>query len=304
MSTPPVAVAVSAAVGVQVGAAIVATRFAVADLSPGAIALLRYAIGSLCLLPVFLRIRRIPFAPGDLLPVMGLGVLQFGLLIALLNASLTHLTAARAALIFATLPLLTMVLAAALGREALTPRRSLGVLLALIGVALSLSDKLVDPGDGDTVWVGASLALASAATGAVCSVFYRPYLERYPTIQVSFVAMLASVLALAGLAGWEGFFTAQLPTAPTVWGAVVFIGLSSGVGYVGWLYALRHAPATVVTLFLSLSPITAAIIGIVALDEPLTPGLATGLVVVLAGLWLALRPSRVHPTDDERPPAL
>ena len=288
----------AAAVGVQVGAAIVATRFAVTDLSPGAIALLRYAIGALCLLPMFPRLYRVPFAMRDLLPVMGLGVLQFGLLIALLNASLVYLTAARAALIFATLPLLAMLLAAALGREDLTRRRSIGVLLALVGVALSLSEKLIDPQEGDGVWIGVALALASAATGAVCSVFYRPYLERYPTVQVSFVAMLASVVALAGLAGWEGFFTTPLPTSLTVWGAVAFIGVSSGIGYVGWLYALRHAPVTVVTLFLSLSPITAALIGVTALDEPITLGLVGGFAVILTGLWLALRPSGMKPMDD------
>lgn len=304
MNASPLAVVAAATVGVQVGAAIVATRFAVADLSPGAIALLRYAIGALCLLPVFLRVGRVPFARGDLLPVLGLGVLQFGVLIALLNASLAHLTAARAALIFATLPMLTMLLAAALGRETLTPRRSLGVLLALIGVALSLSETLFEPGDSTTIWIGVGLALASTATGAVCSVFYRPYLQRYPTVQVSFIAMLGSVVALAGLAGWEGFFTAPLPASPKVWSAVLFIGVSSGIGFVAWLYALRHAPATVVTLFLSLSPITAAIIGVIALDEPLTLGLAAGLVVVLAGLWLALRPAGVKPTDDGSAPAL
>jgi len=47
----------AAATGVQVGAAIVASRFVVADVPPLtlALALLRYAIGFACLLPFLLR---------------------------------------------------------------------------------------------------------------------------------------------------------------------------------------------------------------------------------------------------------
>ena len=41
----------AAATGVQVGAAIVASRYVVGDVPPLTLALLRYAIGVLCLLP-------------------------------------------------------------------------------------------------------------------------------------------------------------------------------------------------------------------------------------------------------------
>ena len=47
----------------------------------------------------------------------------------------------------------------------------------------------------------------------------------------------------------------------TGWTAIVFVGLSSGGGYVLWLWALRHASPTRATAFLSLSPLTAAVLG-------------------------------------------
>jgi hypothetical protein len=43
----------AAATGVQVGAAIVASRFVVAEVPPLTLALLRYVIGLACLLPFF-----------------------------------------------------------------------------------------------------------------------------------------------------------------------------------------------------------------------------------------------------------
>jgi drug/metabolite transporter (DMT)-like permease len=100
--------------------------------------------------------------------------------------------------------------------------------------------------------------------------------------------MGASVLFLAALSpfdappiGWDA-----LETAP--WGIVVFIGASSGIGYVAWLYSLREMAASDVTLFLALAPITAALLGAFLLDETPGWGLLVGLALVILGMRLAL----------------
>lgn len=56
-----------------------------------------------------------------------------------------------------------------------------------------------------------------------------------------------------------------------------------------WLWALKHASPTRVTVFLSLSPVTAALLGAALLGEDLTPGVMAGLAGVAGGLWLATR---------------
>ena len=111
-----------------------------------------------------------------------------------------------------------------------------------------------------------------------------------PTLSVSAVAMLASVGFLAILAAGEGFFGAFPRFSAGGWAAVVFIGLSSGIGYYLWLWALNHATPTRVTVFLALSPVTAAGLGAALLGERLSIGLLLGLACVALGLWLAYRP--------------
>ncbi len=278
----------AAVVGVQVGAAIVASRYVIAQTAPASLALLRYAIGVACLVPVLAATKRVSIARADLLPICVLGILQFGVLIALLNAGLRVVTAGRGALLFATLPLLTLVFAAALGRERLTAWKLAGVVAALIGVAVVLGDKL-GAGDSTAATWGTLAVIASAACGALCSVLYRPYLARYPALQVSAVAMLASVAFLAVLAAGEGFFAGPPHFTAGGWAAVVFIGVSSGVGYWLWLWALAHASPTRVTIFLSLSPVTASVLGALLLAEPMRWSLGIGLVCVVAGIWLAYR---------------
>ncbi len=86
--------AATAATGIFVGSTIVATRF---------------VIGFCCLLPPALLARRVPFARRDLLALALLGITQFGILIVLLNYALQTIPSARAALLFATMPLITLL---------------------------------------------------------------------------------------------------------------------------------------------------------------------------------------------------
>jgi drug/metabolite transporter (DMT)-like permease len=67
-----------------------------------------------------------------------LGVIYFAMFFFLYNLSLSFTTAARGSLALATLPLTTMLVAAALGKESLTVRKTIGVLTAVVGVALAL----------------------------------------------------------------------------------------------------------------------------------------------------------------------
>jgi drug/metabolite transporter (DMT)-like permease len=255
------AVLAAAVVGVQVGAVTVASRAVVSEVGPVSLALLRYIIGVACLLPFFLAAPRVRFQARDLAAVAALGIGQFGILIILLNFGLLFVSSARAALLFATFPIMTMLLAAALGRERLSFTRTLGVAVAFAGVALALLDKLAVERAAAGEWTGVAAVLGSALTGAVCSVLYRPYLQKYPTLPVSTLAMLASVAFLAMLAVPEGVMSTIPALGPGAWAAILFIGGSSGIAYYCWLWALGRLPATQVTMFLSLSPITAALLG-------------------------------------------
>ena len=292
------ALVAAAATGVQVGAATVASRFAVADVPPLTLAMLRYVVGFACLAPFAARELSRAVAPHaahepvtgrratDFAAMAALGIGQFGILIALLNVGLQRLDAAQAALIFSVFPLLTLLLSAALGRERITPGLAGGVLLSIAGVAVDLAPKLGAPHGG---WWGELAVAGAALTGAVCSVLYRPFLRRYPTVPVSAFAMLASVLFLAVAAGAEHWPRRLATIGPGAWAAVLFIGVSSGVGYFWWLYALKHESPTRVTVFLALNPVTAALFGWVLLGERPHPLSLAALAMIAIALWLATR---------------
>lgn len=295
---------VAAVNGILIGSAMVATRYVIAEATPASLALWRYFIGFCCLLPFVLLSRRVPFARRDILPIAVLGITQFGILIWLLNYALQYITSARGALLFTTMPLLAMLLATALGQERITLNKTLGVLLTIAGVGLALGEKALQRGGGAEAWLGELAVVGSALAGATCSVLYRPYLKRYPTLQVSSFAMLAAVGFLAVLSAGEGYFSALPHFSSIGWLAVLFIGINSGVGYYLWLWALGHAPATRVTVFLALSPITATALGALLLGETITAFSLLGLSGVALGLWLANQEERRRKPDLGAAPGL
>jgi len=281
----------AAVTGVQVGAALVATEAIVADVGAGLLGALRYAVALCLLVPVALASRSAPVAARDLLPVALIGIGQFGLLIALLNLSVTYTSSARAALVFATLPLATL----AIGRlvRGTTVRRAelAAVTGSVAGVAVLLGGTAATGGLDPRELAGLGCAALATATGALCSILYAPYLARYGVPKVSAIAMAASLAPLSLMAALEGGGAPPASWSTGTLALIGFIGVSSGVGFLLWLFALSRAPAGIVTAFLGLGPVTAVALSVVLLGEPVTPALAVALVLVLGSLGALARGS-------------
>jgi drug/metabolite transporter (DMT)-like permease len=283
--------AAAALVGIQVGAATVASRFALIETDPISLALMRYIIGVVCLAPFVLWAPRPRFRSRDLAPMAALGIVQFGVLVIFLNVALEHIPAARAALVFAAFPLLTMLFAALVGSEALTLAKTTGVVLTMAGAGVALADKAFVAVPGGASWIGEISAFAAALCGALCSVLYRPYLRRYPALSVSAFAMVASVGFLAGVVVVLGIAAEPLKLSGVAGSAVIFIGVSSGIGYSVLLWAFARTTPTRVTIFQALAPVTATGLGWMFLGENTTPAFLAGLVLVVLGITIAHWPS-------------
>ncbi len=206
-------------------------------------------------------------------------------------SSLIYIPAARTALIFATAPLLTLLLASFLRHERLTAAKTIGILITIAGVALALGEKALQGEHGAASWLGEAAAILAALCNAACSVLFGKLVRRYPSLPVATLAMAAAVVALSVPAFFEGFLTTAPRLTATGWLTIILVGVSSGAFYYLWVWTLSRTTATRVAMFLALSPITAALLGWLFLGEAITPGLVAGLVAVAAGLVLAHRPT-------------
>lgn len=294
-------VPLAALTGVQVGAALVASGIVVGTTGSALLAFLRYALAVLILIPFTMPAFRgdSPVARADILPIVLLGISQFGALIWLLNLAVERAEPSRVALVFATLPAVTAAFGWGMGRGVPSLRAGIGIGGSIGAIALLLAStafaRSVTPGEP----AGLLLALLATAIAAICSTFYRPYLARYGVKRVSVLAMLASLGPLSILVPFET--RASITTwTPSTWLLVTFVGASSAVGYLMWLGALARLDAARVTAFLALSPITAAILSATFTGTRLTAmdlaalALVAGSLCVIATERLPI-PKETHP---------
>lgn len=87
---------------------------------------------------------------------------------------------------------------------------------------------------------------------------------------------------------------------PATFALVLFIGFSSGLGYLTWLYALATANAAIVTAFLALSPLVATCLSIAFLSAEIEPGLIAALALVVAGLLFLALPTPAAAVSPQR----
>jgi drug/metabolite transporter (DMT)-like permease len=275
------------------GTSIGATRYLVHAIDPLAIGSFRFGIGFLFLLPLALLKGGARPARRDWAGVVGLGVLYFALFPILFNASLIFTTAARAALALSTLPLLTMLVGAAFGSEALTARKAGGVLIAMGGVAVALLSGLASAPQG--AWRGDLLMVAASLCMALYSIWSKPFIRRSGPIPFTATAMGVGAVCLILISLGRGSFAPVAAFGRAQWGAAFYLGaFGAALTFYLWAFALERATPTRVAISVTVNPITASLVGAMLLDEPLSWNLVAGIAAVFAGIWIATTADRVQ----------
>jgi drug/metabolite transporter (DMT)-like permease len=287
MSKIVLAHAAAAAAALSAGAAVVATRFVIAETDPLSLVFYRYVISVICFLPVLPAIwPRGGLVPSEYAKIAMFGILFFVLFPWAFNAALHYNPAARGAVGLATIPIQTLLVAAAFGREPLTAAKVAGVLLAFSGIVVAFGAAAFGRDAGNYL-LGDALMLLGVLCAAVYSVFSRATLMRHGPLFVTALAMAFAVAALLPVVVIHAAGLVLPAFSAKGWMAVVFLGTIAGtVQFSLFMCALRWLPPTTTVLYLTLNPITAMVLGIVVLGEKLTAELVAGMVLVLIGIWV------------------
>ena len=273
------------------GTAAAVTRYLVGNADPITLAILRWGIGFLCLLPVALVLRvRLP-PRGDWLAVAALGLCFFGLFFVLYNIAVSFTTAARASLALSTLPLQTMVVGALLGIEPLTKRKTLGVGIAVLGVAAALASGLSAAPSG--AWRGELIMAAAVLCMSFYNVWSRPFIQRSSALGFLTVGMGAGAAALILVGLLTGRVESLSSFGAPQWIAGIYLGVGGGaLAFILWVMALERATPTRVANTMTVNPIAAGLLATQLVGEPITANLVVGLIAVFAGIWVATTEGR------------
>jgi len=266
--------------------AAVATRYLVGGADPFTLAAIRFGGGAICLLPLALMIRVRWPERNDWLAVAGLGFMFYAVFFVFYNVALGFTTVARGTLALSTLPLMTMVVAAVLGMEALSMRKAAGVLVAMLGVAIALASSLGDAPRG--AWRGDLIMAGATLCMAIYSVYSRPFIKRSSALgflisgmAVGGGALVLTSLFLGGAAQVVAFRAGE-------WLAAAYLAAGGGaLAFFLWVYALQYASPTRVANTMAVNPLVAGLLAAILLNESFTLNLVVGLIGVFAGIWIA-----------------
>jgi LPXTG-motif cell wall-anchored protein len=286
---PVIAAAIGSTFG---GTAAVAARILAPEAGPTTVSLLRY-LGLLLLLVLGLILlrRRMPrVAPRDWPIMIAMGVLQFGMFGWFFSAGFTYVSAARGAIMLATMPMQTLLIAALLGRERFTLRKVAGMAIGFAGVAVALwSD---DAAASAEAWKGDLFLLAAAFVTALNSVLVGPFLVRYSVHAVSLVATFVGCVMLGAISIASGSYVEVANLSARGWVAIAyFAAVPTFLGFITWTWALSRVAPTRVTVTVVLNPIAAAIAGAWYLGEAIDPRIVIGLALVTVAIVVVNWPS-------------
>lgn len=190
---------------------------------------------------------------------------------------------AAASILLYTAPSFVVLLSAALWKEPVSGKKLLALLLTLLGCACVCG--VFDRGLSVTL-PGILLGLGSGFFYALYSIFGRYALAHCPPLTVTVWTFL-----FAGPASLVLFRPAELGAAfggnPSLLGtALVLAAFSTAAPYILYTWGLARIEPGRASILASLEPVVAALTGILAFGEPMSPATVLGMLCVLAGVTI------------------
>lgn len=259
----------------------VAIRLGNPELSPFWGATLRFAAASLVFF-VFMLVLRLPFPRGRaFIGAVIYGMLAFGGAFAFVYWGLVSVPAGPSQVILAMAPLLTFLLAIAIGQERFRWQTLAGALITLVGIGILFGDQL-----GTDIPL---LSLLSIMAGAGCFAASAVVIKAFPAshpVTSNAIGMGAGALLLFAATLFSGS-PLTLPTIPVTWISLVYLVLLGSVGVFSLtLFVLQRWTASATSFSFVLMPFVTIAAAALLLGERISPLFGLGGALVLAGVYL------------------
>ena len=201
------------------------------------------------------------------------------------NFSINELSLSLAAVLIALAPIFVMVFAFFMFHEAITAKKVISIILALVGCVLT-SGILENNASMHWSWIGILVGSASAGFYALYSIFSKVGMKKsYPALTITFYSMLAIAVVLLPFTQWDNMehYIAANPLRNTLF--MVMHSLCTAVcPYAFYTVALDHMEAGKASILCSCEPVAAMVFGLFFFEEIPTVLSVTGLMIVLLAL--------------------
>lgn len=274
------------------GGSLVAGRFIANELPAITITWVRFSIVAVVLLPALRIIEGRLHKPSVRGTVLLLALTTTGILLfnVFLFSGLQSVTATRSSVIIAFAPSAVALILFLAFHEPLRTSGSIGIALAFIGAAITITEGDPARALSGGIGVGDLFLLGCVVSWAVYTILARYAMREMTALTVLTYSSVLGALLLSPLVLVRSGFTAVTALSLGTWGAVLYLSVgAAGIAYLFYYQAIRDIGANEAAVFLNLEPVSAIVLGVFLLGESLTTPVLFGGTLVIAGLYLVNR---------------
>jgi drug/metabolite transporter (DMT)-like permease len=288
------------------GGTFIAGRSLAGSVGPYSAAFLRFVVASAFLVLLTVRIEgRMPKLTIKTTPwvvLLGMtGVFSYNVFF---FKGLALIEAGRAAIIIANNPVFITLFSALLFRERLTPVKGTGVLLSVTGALVVITRGNLAAIAADGIGKGELLIFGCVASWVAYSLIGKKVMYDLSPLSAVACSAVIGATALFPAALFEGVAAAAPSYRLADWAAIFYLGFFGTVlGFVWYYQGIQRIGPARASLFINFVPISAVILAFFILEEPLTPSLAVGTLLVCTGVYLTHRKAKPPVPAAESPDA-
>lgn len=263
-----------------------------AGMPPAVVAWGRVALAALVLLPVAWWSGQLRGLREHWKPVAAFAVAEIAIPFPLIAGAEQWVSSSLTAILIATVPLMVAIIALRFDpSEGMSATRLVGLLVGFAGVILLLG---LDVGGQPQELLGAAMILLASVGYAIAPMIVKHRLSDLPSLGPVTGALAIGAVLLTPLAA------VSAPTGratPEAIAAVVILGVvCSAIAFVLFFGLIKEAGPSRASVITYITPLVAVALGVAFLDETVGPGTIAGMVLILAGSWIA---TRTAPTAEE-----
>lgn len=286
--------------------AFITGKFAVREFPPFALTFFRFLFALPFIFAILYYRRQERWLPkrDEWLPLLLLGFAGTFLYHSLFFACLQYTTAINSSLIGSTNPMVTALLAAIFLGDKINRIRLAGFLLSFFGVFL-----VITGGDWQVIQhlsinTGDILMFGAVWSWAGYSILSRKVMQRYdlsPLMITAYTFLVCTIVAIPFVI-WEQPMTYLPDTTLGGWLAVGYMAVfASVIGYLFQLIAIQEIGASRSAIFINLVPVFTIGQAWYFLHEPVTVVKIASAIIIISGVYLAVRPADVNRDQRQAP---
>ena len=261
-------------------------KIALEEIGPTTLVAFRVLFGFLfCAAVIFIQRTNWPRKFNEWWPLLFLGIINQAIPFFLISWCQQAIDSSVAAILDATVPLFTILIAHfLLDDDKITLFKVTGLLIGFIGVVILLSK---DVGESASSVMGQAAVVIASMFYAISGIFIRRKTQNTPGYIRSGIPLLSATFIM-----WPFAFITegpiQIPQLGITWISLLFLGIvGSGFAFVLAYYLIHEIGPTKLSMVTYIFPLGGIILGVVFLDECMTWQILLGGVLILASLAVA-----------------